>query len=124
MPTGGERERPHASPAVRSAPSTARRLRGLDRRRLLGRDFPVAAGFRSRLLGLALLPREAAGPGLLIPRCASVHTFGMRFPLDLFFLDGASRVLAVRRGVPPGRLAWQRGAVAVLEIPSGLGGES
>lgn len=85
--------------------------------------FPVATGFRTRLLGLAWRDRADAGPGLLIPRCASVHTFGMRFPLDLFFLDRAGRVIAVRRRVPPRRVVWQRGAAAILEIPSPEGGE-
>jgi uncharacterized membrane protein (UPF0127 family) len=86
--------------------------------------FPVAKTFGSRLRGLSRCDRAAAGPGLLIPRCASVHTFGMRFPLDLFFLDAEDRVLSVRRRVPPRRIAWQRGARAVLEIPSPQGGES
>jgi uncharacterized membrane protein (UPF0127 family) len=86
-------------------------------------SFPVARGFWRRLRGLSRLEREEAGPGLLIPRCASVHTFGMRFELDLFFLDGAGRVIAVHRRVPPRRLVWQRGACAVLEIPAAEGGE-
>lgn len=77
-----------------------------------------------RLLGLSWRDRAKAGPGLLIPRCASVHTFGMRFELDLLFLDGEGRVLSVRRRVPPRRIVWQRGARAVLEIPSPQGGES
>ena len=80
--------------------------------------MPVATGFRNRLLGLAGLGAEQAGPGLLIPRCSSVHTFGMRFELDLVFLDAAGEPLAIRRRVPPRRLAWHRGAAAVLEIPS------
>lgn len=86
--------------------------------------FPVARGLRTRLLGLSWRDRAQAGPGLLIPCCASVHTFGMRFELDLFFLDGEGRVLSVRRRVPPRRIVWQRGARAVLEIPSPQGGES
>lgn len=85
--------------------------------------FPVAKGFRARLLGLAWRDPADAGPGLLIPRCASVHTFGMRFALDVFFLDRAGRVIAVRRRVPPRRVVWQRGAAAILEIPSPEGGE-
>jgi hypothetical protein len=85
--------------------------------------FPRADAFRDRLLGLAWRDRSEAGPGLLIPRCASVHTFGMRFELDLFFLDSAGRVIGVRRRVPPRRVVWCRGAAAVLEIPSGEGGE-
>ncbi|HST69769.1 MAG TPA: DUF192 domain-containing protein [Solirubrobacterales bacterium] len=86
--------------------------------------IPVAQDFRTRLLGLSRRDRADAGPGLLIPRCASVHTFGMRFPLDLFFLDREGRVIAVRRQVPPRRVVWQRGARSVLEIPSPQGGES
>ncbi|HEX6153596.1 MAG TPA: DUF192 domain-containing protein [Solirubrobacterales bacterium] len=87
------------------------------------RSFPVAKDFRTRLLGLSRRDLADAGPGLLIPRCASVHTFGMRFPLDLFFLDRRGRVISVRRGVPPRRVVWQRGARSVLEIPSSQGGE-
>jgi uncharacterized membrane protein (UPF0127 family) len=87
-------------------------------------DFPVAISFRTRLRGLAWRERADAGPGLLIPRCSSVHTFGMRFELDLFFLDPEGRVIAVRRRVPPRRVAWKRGACAVLEIPSLPRGES
>lgn len=95
-----------------------RRFRRLPRRRVLGREVPVAAGFRSRLLGLAGLRRERAGEGLLIPRCAAVHSFGMRFELQLVFLDTAGRVLAHRR-LPPRRFARHRGAAAVLELPPG-----
>ena len=87
--------------------------------------IPVAKDFRTRLLGLSWRSRERAGPGLLIPRCSSVHTFGMRFPLDVYFLDGEGRVISVRRRVPPRRVVWQRGAAAILEIPSPPeGGES
>ncbi|MFL5833606.1 MAG: DUF192 domain-containing protein [Solirubrobacterales bacterium] len=89
----------------------------------LPRPVPVAKGFRTRLRGLSRLERGEAGPGLLIPRCSSVHTFGMRFALDLYFLDRQGRVISVRRSVPPRRLAWQRGAAAVLEIPAAKGGE-
>ncbi len=68
--------------------------------------------------GLALR-REAMAP-LLIPRCRSVHTFGMRFALDLFWLDEWGRVLRVDRGVAPGRIRSCRAAVAVLEAPHGI----
>ena len=87
--------------------------------------IPVAKDFRTRLRGLAWRDRERAGPGLLIPRCSSVHTFGMRFELDVYFLDADGRVLSVRRRVPPRRVIWQRRSAAVLEIPSSpQGGET
>ncbi|HVY97241.1 MAG TPA: DUF192 domain-containing protein [Solirubrobacterales bacterium] len=105
-------------------PVLAPRLASLPRRRLGVGEVRVAAGFRARLLGLALVPRERAGAGLLIPRCSSVHTFGMRFALDVYFLDGEGRVLFVHRAVPPRRLRWCRGARAVLEVPAAQGGES
>lgn len=98
---------------------TSPRLRRLPTAVVLGRRVPVASSCRVRLLGLAGLDREAAGGGLLIPRCASVHTFGMRFALDLVFLDGDGRPCSVRRRVPPCRIASDRRARAVLELPSG-----
>ena len=101
----------------------APRLRRLAVATVLGLEVPVATGRRARLLGLARLDRGAAGPGLLIPRCSSVHTFGMRFPLDLCFLDRRRGLLAVRLAVPARRVISHRGAHAVLEIPAGEGGE-
>jgi uncharacterized protein len=95
-----------------------RRLRNLPSTTVLGHEVRVATGPRARLLGLSRLDRERVGSGLLIPRCSSVHTFGMRFPLDLVFLDGEGRIRSLRRGVPPRRFAGDRGASAVLELPA------
>lgn len=91
---------------------------------VLGHEVRLARGPRARLLGLAGLWQDEVGGGLLIPRCASVHTFGMRFALDLYFLDRGGAVLAVRFGVAPKRLAFCGGASAVLELPAGQGGEN
>lgn len=99
--------------------STPARLRRLTTSIVLGVEVPVARGLGVRLLGLALLDREAAGPGLLIPRCRAVHTAGMRFPLDIVFLDARGRVVAVRRDVPSRRFVAERRAAAVLELPAG-----
>lgn len=95
----------------------ARRLSRLPTAKSVGREVPLAIGPRARLLGLAHLDRTQAGTGLLIPRCSSVHTFGMRFALDLVFLDRNGRPCSLRRAVPPHRLAWDRRASAVLELP-------
>jgi uncharacterized protein len=94
------------------------RLSRLPRAELGGVDLPVAVDRRSRLLGLALLEREQALPGLIIPDCCCVHTFGMRFDLDLRFLDRDLTLIGERIALPPRRLAWQRGAAFVLERPT------
>jgi uncharacterized protein len=73
----------------------------------------------SRLLGLALLRDLPSGHALLIPDCRSVHTFGMRFPIDVAFLDDSGRPLRIERAVPRRRLLACRRAFAVLEAPAG-----
>lgn len=101
-----------------TAQPLAARLDRLSTAVVLGLEVPVASGFHARLLGLARLDRERAGAGLLIPCCAAVHTFGMRFELDLLFLDHEGGLRSARRRVPPRRFAWDWGAAAVLELPS------
>jgi uncharacterized membrane protein (UPF0127 family) len=101
--------------------SQPRRFRGLPSARIDGRRVPIATTRRARLLGLALLNRRSAPDGLLIPGCRMVHTFGMRFGLDLVFL-GESLLPVRRRRVAPRRIAFERRAQAVLELPVALDG--
>jgi hypothetical protein len=77
-------------------------------------EILVARSPLARLLGLALRRRPPVH-ALLLPRCRSVHTFGMRFPLDLIWLDRDGRVLRVDEAVPPWRVRSCRDAAAVLE---------
>ncbi len=53
------------------------------------------------LLGRQTLGRDAA---MLIERCGAVHTVGMRFAIDLIFLDTQWRVTRIACNIPPGRL--------------------
>jgi uncharacterized membrane protein (UPF0127 family) len=100
----------------------ASRLSRLPRAELGGGRFPGAVDRRSRLLGLAGLRREQVPAGLLIPDCACVHTFWMRFALDLRFLDRDGRLVDERLAVPPRRIVFRHGAEMVLERPA-QGGE-
>jgi uncharacterized protein len=104
---------------TRTTPSAPRRFAGASRQRVGGVVVPVASGRMPRLLGLSLLERSSAGAGLFIPRCRAVHTFGMRFALDLRFLDGELREVSRRTSVPPRRVAFEHRAAAVLELPAG-----
>ncbi|HEX8205985.1 MAG TPA: DUF192 domain-containing protein, partial [Solirubrobacteraceae bacterium] len=74
----------------------------------------AARGWR-RLRGLAF---SDPGAALWIPRCRSVHTFGMRYALDLVWLDGRGEVVRVDRAVPPGRLRVCLRARSVVEAPA------
>lgn len=95
-----------------------RRFRRLETAEILGVRAHLAVGFRSRLLGLAHLSRARAPAGLLIPRCSAVHTLGMRFPIDVVFLDAEGGVARRVEALPPRRLVRHRGAAAVLEVPA------
>jgi len=68
------------------------------------------------LLGRKELP---SGEGILLKPSGSVHTFFMRFPIDVVFLDRELRVVAIAPDVPPWRMRGARGAKAVVELRAG-----
>lgn len=69
------------------------------------------------VLGCRFLP---PGKGLWLPGVASVHTVGVRFALDLLFLDAEMRTVRVVPHVPPGRwLVRASGAAHTLELGAG-----
>lgn len=59
------------------------------------------------------------GDGLWITPCEAVHTIGMKFPIDVLFLDKKKKVLKVRRDMGRWRMAASLFARSVLELPSG-----
>ncbi len=74
---------------------------------------------RDRMRGLRDRRWLAPDHALALPRCRSVHTFGMRFRIAVVFLDAGWRILEVRR-TPPGRVLLPRPrARHVLECPIG-----
>jgi hypothetical protein len=68
------------------------------------------------LLGRAAL---GADEGLLIRPTASIHTFFMRFAIDVVFLDRAGVVLKIVSGLRPWRIAASRRARCALELRAG-----
>ena len=83
----------------------------------------IAAGSLARARGLLFRSRSWLGEGgsLLLVPCSSVHSFLMREPIDLAFIDASGVVLRSEERVRPGRVVSCRGAVAVLERFSPLG---
>jgi uncharacterized protein len=89
----------------------------------LGDEVRIAVADRpsARIVGLAGMRGMPARTGLLIPGCRSVHTFGMRFALDLIWLGDDGRIVDVSAGVPPRRIVTRAHASAVVECRAGTG---
>jgi uncharacterized membrane protein (UPF0127 family) len=93
------------------------RTRGI----VLGVKVRTASTFLSRLVGLLGTAEIADGEGLWIVPCRSVHTLGMRYPLDVVFLDARGIVVGILEGLPPNRVGRVfRDARGALELRSGI----
>jgi uncharacterized protein len=88
--------------------------------RELGGRIGLADGWLARLRGMLARPAPGPGEGLLLTPCSSVHMYGMRFPLDVAFLDGRGTVVAIYPSLAPGsRTRWHRNAAHALELSAG-----
>ena len=84
-------------------------------------EFVVAESFAVRLRGmLGRSPIAANGLPLVMafPRCSTVHTCFMAYPIDIAFIDRNGSILACYENVRPWRMCSCPGAWAVLERPS------
>lgn len=80
----------------------------------------VADTYRTRLLGLMGKRELPPGFGLLLLHETAIHTFGMRLPIDVIYLNAAGVVLRTTLAMPPMRLGpLVRGVRNVLELPKG-----
>jgi uncharacterized membrane protein (UPF0127 family) len=95
------------------------RVSNITRQTLLAESLEVADYGPRRRKGLLGRERLMSGEGLWIIPCEAVHTFGMRFPIDLVYLDRRHRILKTRSHVRPGRLSACLSAQSVIELPSG-----
>ncbi|HEU0072744.1 MAG TPA: DUF192 domain-containing protein [Dehalococcoidia bacterium] len=73
----------------------------------------------TRMKGLLGKRGLATDEGLIIRPCSSVHTYFMRFSLDVVFIDREWRVLKVVRDLQPFRFSGARGSRVVLELAAG-----
>jgi len=87
---------------------------------LLASRAKVANSFWSRLVGLLGRPSLESGGGVWLIPGNSIHTIGMRFPIDLVLLSRSARVVEVRERVRPYSVVWPKlTARSVLELPEG-----
>ena len=119
MPACGSEERyEKAAPTAKSG-----MIRNLTRDTIIARQPRIARSLAWRLRGM--IARDfAAFDALLFPACNAIHTWGMRIPLDVLFLDADDRVCALRTDLRPWRVAGARRARRVVELPTGAIGRS
>jgi uncharacterized protein len=96
------------------------RVENTARSTVLGTRVRVANRPWSRLRGLLGSPPMHYGEGLLLEPCPAVHTYGMRYAIDVAFLDRDGRVVGLHHSLAPKQ--WTRplrGAHYALELPAG-----
>jgi hypothetical protein len=79
----------------------------------------AATRFRTRLLGLLALPRLGSAEALVLSPCASVHTWFMRYAIDVVYLDADDYVLKVVPALAPWRFSGCWRARTTLELIAG-----
>ena len=102
-----------------SKPVLYLKVSNITRQSILAARAEVADREATRRRGL--LGRDGLNPGegLWILPCEAIHTFGMRFPIDLVYVDRKLRVRKVRSAVGPWRLSGCLFAHSVIELPAG-----
>jgi len=78
-----------------------------------------ATRFVDRLCGLHAYPPLADDTGLFLAPCRAVHTFGLRYSIDVVFLDRHGLAVKQVDSLQPRRIAWCLAAVAAVELPAG-----
>jgi uncharacterized membrane protein (UPF0127 family) len=90
--------------------------------RKLALDVRICESFGERARGLRGALPPPARYVLVINPCTAVHTFGMRYPIDVVFCQADGRVLRVVTHLKPRRAAWVRRAACVWEFRAGVTG--
>lgn len=83
---------------------------------LLWPDTHYLTGFRERFRGVKGVRELTPLSAFWFPRCQTVHTFGLRFPIDVVALDAHARVIAIKRMLEPNRVYWQSRAQTLIEV--------
>ena len=100
------------------------KIANVTRGTIVATDAREALSFAARLIGLAGRPSLPL-TGALVLKDNWVHTFWMKFPLDLIYLDRSRRVVGIQAIVPPNRICRPFfTAAAVIEVNAGVAGTS
>jgi len=100
------------------------RIRNQSRDTLVADRADIADTSVKRRTGLLKHTGLQPGEGLWIAPCEAVHTIGMKFAIDVLFLDKKKKVLKIKPAMPRWRMAISLFAHSVLELPSGRAAET
>ena len=99
-------------------------VRNVTRNTVLGDSITKATTSATRRAGLLRHTNLPKGEGLWIAPCEAVHCFGMKFPIDVLYLNRKRQVIKVRANLKPWRVSGCLLAHSVLELPAGMAGET
>ena len=105
-------------PFIRNAES-AHVIRNTRNGRIVAHDIIAAFDSQSRRTGLLRHESFAEGSAMVIAPSNAVHTFFMKFPIDIAFVARDGRILKACAGVRPWRMAGTLRGYAVVELPAG-----
>lgn len=98
---------------------TAKVIRKNDNQEIVAKCL-VTQNSWERFVGLLGKDSLSENEGLWITPCNSIHTYFMKFSIDVVYLDKSGRVLEIHQNVKPWVMHWPRfDARAVLELPTG-----
>lgn len=87
---------------------------------IIADDVKVAQNFFTRSFGLLLRKSLSENEGLIIKPCCSIHTFFMKFSIDVLFVNSKNQIIALYENVKPYRiLPIHLSSRYVIEFPSG-----
>lgn len=82
-------------------------------------DVHVCMNFQNRFFGF-MGKKEIPNYGLFFPRCHSIHTCFMRFPIDIYIVDYNNIILYCKKNVKPWRFVFHKKGYGTYEFPSGM----
>jgi len=88
-------------------------------RDLLWDDVKIARSFFSRLIGLLSKTSLDSSEGMMFYRAPSIHTYGMKFPIDILFLDSTGKIHRIFHDVKPNRIVPYVRSWVTIELKAG-----
>ena len=87
--------------------------------KILATEAQLAKTFFTRLKGLLGTKKLDKGKGIVIRPCSSIHTVGMKYAIDVIFLDNNDRIVKIIKDMPAGNFSFCSDSSYVFELPAG-----